>query len=195
MLGERRSEGRGAKVQVYIDSEVKHAVKKLIGQIGGSESEVAAELIGVGLNNLGVPIVGSIHAGDPVTVSENVEGHLNPGTALSVQPERDFFLRVDGDCMASPRRADGGIRDGEFVLMRRGEQQYYGDVVAAVIRGEEAVLRRYCHRPGERVVKLEPYNDSHAVIDLPVEDVEILAVCKGKATLTGGEWHFSPRCG
>lgn len=94
----------------------------------------------------GIPLLGRIAAGAPITAVENHEDTipLRPdwlGTGgLDV-----FALRVRGDSMI-----DAHIVDGDLVLVRKQETAGSGDIVAAMLDGEATVKR--LAREGSAVV-------------------------------------------
>ena len=93
-----------------------------------------------------VPVVGSIRAGRPALAAEEVEGYL---PAETLRPEEYFYLRVEGDSMI---QAD--IRPGDLVLVHRQETAENGQIVACMLNGEEATLKRF-RRQGDTVL-LQP---------------------------------------
>jgi repressor LexA len=97
-----------------------------------------------------VPLVGRIAAGSPVLATEDIEEvfHL-PVSLVGRGPV--FMLRVKGDSMI-----DAGILDGDLVVVERGPSARDGEIVAALIDGEEATVKRIHRRDGE--VVLEPAN-------------------------------------
>jgi repressor LexA len=58
------------------------------------------------------------------------------------------MLRVRGDSMIG-----AGIFDGDFVVVRRQPEARNGEIVAALIDGEEATVKRF-RREADRVVLL-----------------------------------------
>jgi repressor LexA len=48
-----------------------------------------------------------------------------------------FVLEIQGDSMIN-----AGILDGDFVVIRRGDTATSGDIVVALVMGEEATLKR-----------------------------------------------------
>src|SRR5690606_24971864 len=61
-----------------------------------------------------------------------------------------FMLRVRGDSMV-----DAGILDGDLVAVRRQPDANDGDIVAAMIEGEEATVKRLYRRDGQIVLHAE----------------------------------------
>lgn len=94
----------------------------------------------------GIPILGRIAAGVPITAVENREGGipLHPGW-LGAQGQEVFALRVSGESMIGAH-----IVDGDLVLVRRQESASPGDIVAVLLDGE-ATVKRFA-RDGDAVV-------------------------------------------
>ena len=72
---------------------------------------------------------------------------------------------------------DDHILDGDTVLLERRNQPHEGETVVALIRREEATLKRF-YRDGGKV-RLVPANPSHRTQEFPAEDVEIQGVVIG----------------
>jgi repressor LexA len=87
-----------------------------------------------------LPLLGTIAAGRPIEALENPEVVEVPA-GLRGKGEC-FVLRVRGDSMM-----DDGILDGDWVVIERRHQARDGEVVVALIDGEEATLKRIEQRP------------------------------------------------
>ena len=92
-----------------------------------------------------VPLVGRIAAGSPILAEEDIEEIFPLPTEL-VGNEPVFMLRVQGDSMI-----DAGIFDGDLVVVRRQPEALNGELVAALLDGEEATVKRF-KRDGDRVL-------------------------------------------
>jgi repressor LexA len=112
-----------------------------------------------------VPLVGRIAAGSPVLAEEDVE-EIYPLPAEIVGRDPVFMLRVKGDSMI-----DAGILDGDFVVVRRQSDANDGDIVAALIEGEEATVKRLQRRDGK--VALIAENPAYAPM-MFTDGVEVL---------------------
>jgi repressor LexA len=112
-----------------------------------------------------VPLVGRIAAGSPVLATEDIEDVYSLPTSL-VGSGPVFMLRVKGDSMV-----DAGILDGDLVVVRRQPDANDGDIVAAMIEGEEATVKRLFRRDGKVVLRAENPAYSDMVFD---RDVAIL---------------------
>lgn len=97
-----------------------------------------------------VPILGRIAAGAPILATEEVEQVLSLPTSL-VGRGQIFMLRIKGDSMI-----DAGILDGDLVVIEHGTDGRDGEIVAALVEGEEATVKRL--RRGNGTVTLEPAN-------------------------------------
>lgn len=96
-----------------------------------------------------VPLVGRIAAGRPVLATEDVEDvYPLPESLVGSGPV--FMLRVKGDSMV-----DAGILDGDLVVVRRQPDANDGDMVAAMVEGEEATVKRLYRRDGQVVLHAE----------------------------------------
>ena len=85
----------------------------------------------------GIPVVGRIAAGAPITAVENHEDTipLRPDW-LGTGGQDVFALRVRGESMIGAH-----IVDGDLVLVRKQETAGSGDIVAAMVDGEATVKR------------------------------------------------------
>jgi len=92
-----------------------------------------------------VPLLGRIAAGAPILAAEDVEDVMALPTDL-VGNGPVFMLRVKGDSMV-----DAGILDGDFVVIHRQDDARDGEIVAALVDGEEATVKRL-QRTGGKVI-------------------------------------------
>jgi repressor LexA len=107
----------------------------------------------------GVPIVGRVAAGLPITAIENREGHLDMGSLF--RDDADYFaIRVNGDSMS-----DAGIFDGDYVVVRQQEDVSSGDIVVAYVGDEQEATVKVMRKRG-KTVELEPRNSSYESIRL-----------------------------
>ncbi len=99
-----------------------------------------------------LPVLGRIAAGAPLLAEEHVEDEIAVPGLLTVAGEC-FLLRIRGESMIRV-----GILDGDYVVVRRQQDCQDGEIVAALIDGGEATVKRL-HRVGGRV-RLSPENDA-----------------------------------
>jgi len=111
-----------------------------------------------------VPIVGQIAAGGPILAAQYVEDTL-PLPQDVVGTGTLFALRVKGDSMTG-----AGILDGDLVIVRQQQNAEDGEIVAALVDGEEATVKRLRRRGGS--ILLEAENPAYEPIE--AEDVKVL---------------------
>ena len=83
-----------------------------------------------------LPILGRIAAGTPIEAIQQERDRIPvPETLLGAGEH--FVLEIQGDSMIN-----AGILDGDFVVIKRTDSASSGDIVVALIHGEEATLKR-----------------------------------------------------
>ena len=100
-----------------------------------------------------VPVLGRIAAGTPILAAEHVEEVMPLPTEL-VGDGPVFLLEVKGDSMI-----DAGIHEGDLVAVNSQPDANDGEIVAALIDGEEATVKRLRRRDGK--VILESANSAY----------------------------------
>ncbi|HVR32311.1 MAG TPA: transcriptional repressor LexA [Acidimicrobiia bacterium] len=118
---------------------------RAIEVLGGSEPGRAAPSTRDDEHLRDVPLVGRIAAGSPILAAEHVENVMALPTEL-VGNGPIFMLEVRGDSMI-----DAGIFDGDYVVVRRQDHAMDGEIIAALIDGEEATVKRL-RRAGGKVM-------------------------------------------
>jgi len=99
----------------------------------------------------GLPLVGSVAAGQPILAEENIEEYV-PVPQLAGGGEGGYLLRVKGDSMK-----DAGILEGDFVVVRPQDTATNGEIVVALL-GEEATVKRFFRESDH--VRLQPENET-----------------------------------
>lgn len=128
---------------------------------------VAMDAAGVPIDTRGVrsvPLVGQIAAGAPIIAQEHIEEAL-PLPEELLGSGTLFALRVKGDSMI-----EAGIFDGDIVVVREQPTADDGEIVAALVDGEEATVKRLRRRGGR--VLLEAANPAYAPIE--ADEVRVL---------------------
>jgi repressor LexA len=83
-----------------------------------------------------LPVLGRIAAGTPIEAIQHERDRMHvPETILGAGEH--FVLEVQGDSMIQ-----AGILDGDFVVIRRTNAANSGEIVVALVMGEEATLKR-----------------------------------------------------
>ena len=100
-----------------------------------------------------IPVMGRIAAGVPV---EAIQTRMRSiGLPVDVLGNGDHFaLEVQGDSMV-----DAGILEGDLAILQRADHAGNGDIVVALVNGEEATLKRL-RKKGDTVA-LEPANTAY----------------------------------
>jgi repressor LexA len=99
-----------------------------------------------------IPLHGRIAAGAPIEAME--VGTMLPVPAALLGPGEHYALEVSGDSMV-----DAGIFDGDLALIRRTDVARDGEIVVALVRGEEATLKYLRREKG--MVRLDPANAAY----------------------------------
>lgn len=99
-----------------------------------------------------IPLHGRIAAGVPIEALEG-QNSLSVPMALLGAGEH-YALEVSGDSMV-----EAGILDGDYALIRKTETARDGEIVVALVRGEEATLK-FLHREAGRI-RLDPANAAY----------------------------------
>lgn len=100
-----------------------------------------------------VPLMGRIAAGVPIAAISEVARHVAVPQAM-LTPGEHYALEVRGDSMK-----DAGINDGDVVVIRETTTADTGDIVVALVDGQEATLKRF-RRQGSKIA-LEAANPAY----------------------------------
>lgn len=111
-----------------------------------------------------VPVIGSIRAGLPIITEEELLG-FELADLGGASPDDYFFLRISGDSMQNI-----GMIDGSLVLFRKQQYAEDGQIVACLVGGESATVKRFSKR-GRRIF-LSPENPAYSPIELSPADFE-----------------------
>jgi repressor LexA len=121
---------------------------------------------------LGLPLVGKVAAGEPILAEEHIEAryHIDP-SIFSAEPH--FLLRVQGMSMR-----DAGILDGDLVAVHRSLEVRNRQIIVARLE-EEVTVKRY--RQEGHQVWLMPENPDFTsiMVDLREEELMIEGVVVG----------------
>lgn len=111
-----------------------------------------------------VPVYGKITAGVPITAVEQLERHF-PIPMSYVKNNEIFMLKVSGESMINV-----GIYDGDYIIIEKRPDASNGDIVAALINGEDATVKTFYKENGH--YRLQPENDTMSPII--ADNVEII---------------------
>jgi len=99
-----------------------------------------------------VPLVGRVTAGQPILAVENIE-ETYPLPCELVGSDSSFMLTVQGDSMIN-----AGILDGDYILVRDQDTAHNGEIIVALVDGEEATVKRFYRE--KDCIRLQPENDA-----------------------------------
>jgi len=121
---------------------------------------------------LGLPLVGRVAAGEPILAEEHIEAryHIDP-SIFSAEPH--FLLRVQGMSMR-----DAGILDGDLVAVHRSSEVRNRQIIVARLE-EEVTVKRY-RQEGHHVWLMPENPDFNPIkVDLREESLMIEGVVVG----------------
>lgn len=133
----------------------------------GSKQNRAIKL--TGSSGMKIPLVGTVTAGVPITAIEYVSEYIN------FQPAKNyanplFALRVRGESMIN-----AAILDGDIVVVEQTPVAENGEIVVALVDGEDATVKTFYKEDGH--FRLQPENDTMSPII--VDEVAILGKVVG----------------
>ncbi len=109
-----------------------------------------------------IPIIGEIRAGSPIITEETLLGY----ESAEVEDTDDYFyLKVLGDSMKNI-----GMIDGSLVLFHKQQYAEDGDIVACLVGGDSATVKRF--RRTQKTIYLIPENEEYEPIRLSTDDFE-----------------------
>jgi repressor LexA len=115
------------------------------------------------VEQLGLPLIGSVAAGSPILAVENVQSRYALDASLFA-PKADFLLKVRGLSMI-----DVGIFDGDLLAVHKTNQARDGQIVVARI-DDEVTVKRLQRRNG--FVELIAENPDFEPIVVRPEEVD-----------------------
>jgi repressor LexA len=118
----------------------------------------------------GIPFLGTIAAGRPIEAVPQPEFMNVPDEMLGNKP--CYVLKVRGDSMI-----EEGILDGDYVVIEQRDSANNGDIVVALVKNEEATLKRIEQKPGQ--VVLHPANASMEAMRYAPDEVQIQGILRG----------------
>ena len=118
-----------------------------------------------------IPLLGTIAAGRPIEAVPQPESIQVPPQIRTERP--CYVLKVRGDSMC-----EVGILDGDYVVIERSETAHNGEIVVALLRGEEVTLKRIMQEPGRTI--LYPENSAMEAMDFHPEEVQIQGALVGQ---------------
>ncbi|OYX31286.1 MAG: repressor LexA [Caulobacterales bacterium 32-69-10] len=112
-----------------------------------------------------LPMLGRIAAGTPIEAIQHERERISVPESMLGQGEH-FILEVQGDSMI-----EAGILDGDLVVIKKGDNANNGEIVVALVMGEEATLKRLRRRGAS--IALEPANRNYETRILGPDQVQV----------------------
>lgn len=119
----------------------------------------------------GIPFLGKIAAGRPIEPLPQPEQIQVPPYLRTDKP--CYVLQVVGDSMR-----EAGILDGDYVVIEQRDHARNGEIVVALVRGEEVTLKRLLQEPGRTM--LYPENSAMEALGFDPDEVQIQGVLVGQ---------------
>ena len=155
--------GMGLKSPAPIQSRLKHLQEK--GYISWQEGKARTLKLLSGIEEEGIPVLGSVAAGGLIETYTDVNETLDLSSVFDKQGT--FALTVNGDSMI-----DACIADGDMVLMEPVKEPLSiknGTIVSAMVPGLGTTLKYFVKREGK--IFLEAANPSYEPIVLNFDEV------------------------
>lgn len=126
----------------------------------------------------GIPVLGRVAAGSPITAEENYSGALE-FDGMFGETEQLFALQVRGDSMI-----DAGILQDDHVIVKKTETARPGEIVVALLEDEATV--KYYEPHGDHI-ELVPANAKYEPIVVTGDDLgfRIIGVVRGVVRTVG----------
>lgn len=154
-----------------VHKHVSNLVEKGLLRRGRNQNrslEVVASGPPVGVREL--PFYGYVAAGQPIEAIATPE--RLPVPEVLAGKGRSYVLRVRGDSMI-----DEQVRDGDFVIVEDRSTASDGEMVIALLHGDEVTLKKFYRERGR--VRLQPANREMAPIFVHEDHLRIQGVVVG----------------
>jgi repressor LexA len=111
-----------------------------------------------------LPLLGRIAAGRPL---EAIETREAVSLGDFTRGNNSYVLQVKGNSMQ-----DDHILDGDFIVVEQTQVANTGEIVVALVNGEDATLKRFYREAGGKI-RLQPANSQMKPIYVPADQVEV----------------------
>lgn len=119
----------------------------------GDDTKVKVDATGsdkVTKKSIQIPVLGNVAAGIPITAIENVIDYEEISEEMARSGEI-FALKIKGDSM------EPEIKNGDVVIVRSQEDANSGDIVIALVNGDDATCKRLVkYTNGIRLMPVNP---------------------------------------
>lgn len=122
--------------------------------IDGGRPERPSAALAIEAASIELPVMGRIAAGTPIEAIQQVSHNVAVPAAMLRASGRHYALEVKGDSMIN-----AGINSGDIVVIQEQSVAQNGDIVVALIEGEEATLKTFRRRGS--TIALEAANPAY----------------------------------
>lgn len=130
------------------------------------------------VEQLGLPLVGSVAAGSPILAVENILGRYSIDASM-FKPKADFLLKVRGLSMMN-----AGIFDGDLLAVHRCDSVRNNQIVVVRI-GDEVTVKRFS-KEGEKIHLIAENPDfAPIVVDPTSQELAIEGLAVGVIRVDG----------
>lgn len=131
--------------------------------------------IGKYVEELQLPLIGTVTAGLPILAEENIERYISVPRYLVRRRQPGFVLRVQGYSMIR-----AGILDGDLVVVHSTKEASNGDIVVALV-GNEVTVKRLVTTGTQSYLKAEnpQYKDIYPQEEWSIQG-KVLALIREK---------------
>lgn len=119
-----------------------------------------------------LPLLGAVAAGEPMEAVVDRESLSVPEDMVRAGAA-SYVLRVKGDSMI-----DEQIRDGDYIVVSARPTANDGEMVVALVGGENVTVKKLYREPGNRI-RLQPANPAMEPIIVDADDVVIQGIVVG----------------
>jgi repressor LexA len=119
-----------------------------------------------------LPLLGLVAAGEPIEAMVGDDTIAVPDELIP-RRGRSYVLKVRGTSMI-----DEQIRDGDFVIVHERNQADNGQMVVALVHGNNATVKKFYREPGGWI-RLQPANPSMAPLRVNERDIMVQGIVVG----------------
>lgn len=124
------------------------------------------------VEQLGLPLIGSVAAGSPILAVENVQRRYTVDAGL-FSPRADFLLRVRGLSMIN-----AGILEGDLLAVHRSSEARNGQIVVARL-DDEVTVKRFRQQGGIVELIAENPDFKPIIVDSQAQTLAIEGIAVG----------------
>jgi repressor LexA len=122
--------------------------------VDGGRPERPRAAIALEAASVELPVMGRIAAGTPIEAIQQISHNVAVPASMLSSAGRHYALEVKGDSMI-----EAGINSGDIVVIQEQSTAQNGEIVVALIEGEEATLKTFRRRGS--TIALEAANPAY----------------------------------